>query len=147
MLLQLVLLIGFFQEQVRLWQFGFQELLLQVSVLEDLFQVLENIHGSLGEGFSDQTDGDAVAGSSPPPAGRTVKWVPSASPPKRRSPDTAWCCGCCAPRFGPGCRWAFPGNAWWSPSSSGRLLGTSAGSPPSKKRKRILNRLFPWFSF
>lgn len=40
--LQLVLLLGLLQEHVRLRELGFQQLLLQVSVLEDLFQVLEN---------------------------------------------------------------------------------------------------------
>lgn len=43
LLLQLVLLLGLLQEQVGLRQFGFQQLLLQVSVLEDLFQVLEDM--------------------------------------------------------------------------------------------------------
>lgn len=73
---------------------------------------------------------DPTCTSIPPHAGHTEKWVPSVSLPERCSPDTAWCCGCCAPRSGPGSHWVSPGSGWWSLSSSGRPLCTSAASPP-----------------
>jgi len=44
---QLVLLLNLLQDHVCLREFGFQQLLLQVSVLEDLFQVLEDIQVNL----------------------------------------------------------------------------------------------------
>lgn len=72
-----------------------------------------------------------VTGSIPPLAGRIVKWAPSVSLPGRCSPGTAWCCGCCVPRFGPEYHSVSPGNGWWSLSSSGRPLCTSAGSLPA----------------
>lgn len=73
----------------------------------------------------------SVAGSIPPLAGRIVKWVPSVFLQERRSPDTVWCCGCCVPQFEPESHWACPGNGWWSLSSLGHPLCTSAGSPPA----------------
>lgn len=93
-----MLLLALLQEQVGLRQLGLQQLLLQVSVLEDLFQVLEDTQPKLLAVFTlllaeplDLTDvrpeGDVQpihryvgvrvvcsvsAGSSPPPAGRTA---------------------------------------------------------------------------
>lgn len=42
-----MLVLGLLQQQVGLRQLGFQQLLLQVSVLEDLLQVLENMQVNL----------------------------------------------------------------------------------------------------
>lgn len=44
---QLMLLLCFLQQHVCLREFGFQQLFFQVSVLENLFQVLEDIQVDL----------------------------------------------------------------------------------------------------
>lgn len=44
---QLVLLLCLLHHQLRLREFSFQQLFFQVSVLEDLFQVLEEIQVNL----------------------------------------------------------------------------------------------------
>lgn len=51
LLLELVLLFRLLQHHGCLCEFGLQQLLLQVSVLEDLLQVLDDIHKRIYERF------------------------------------------------------------------------------------------------
>lgn len=51
---QLMLLLCFLQQHVCLREFGFQQLFFQVSVLENLFQVLEDIRVDLRVVFTEK---------------------------------------------------------------------------------------------